>query len=181
MKTMMLTSAMALMAMSTAAQAAGKLTLYCSPQEEWCQLMVTEFTKATGIEVAMTRKSSGETYAQILAERDNPKGDVWWGGTGDPHLQAAEEGLTETYDSPMLAELHPWALSQHEASGGRTVGIYAGALGFGYNTELLAEKGLAEPGLLGRPGQARLSRARCRWPTPTAPAPPIPRWPPWCS
>ena len=144
-KMMITTSALALMAFGSAAQAAGKLTLYCSPQEEWCQLMVTEFTKATGIEVAMTRKSSGETYAQILAERDNPKGDVWWGGTGDPHLQAAEEGLTEAYDSPMLAELHPWALNQHAASGGRTVGIYAGALGYGYNTELLAEKGLAEP------------------------------------
>lgn len=98
----------------TSAFAAGKLTLYCSPQEEWCQLMVTQFQKETGIEVAMTRKSSGETFAQIRAERDNPKGDIWWGGTGDPHLQAAEEGLTEPYDSPMLAELHDWAVRQHE-------------------------------------------------------------------
>ncbi|MCB1970031.1 MAG: ABC transporter substrate-binding protein [Geminicoccaceae bacterium] len=144
-KTLLTTSALALLALSSGAQAAGKLTLYCSPQEEWCQLMVTEFTKATGIEVAMTRKSSGETYAQILAEKDNPKGDVWWGGTGDPHLQAAEEGLTEEYTSPMMDELHDWARKQHEAAGGRTVGIYAGALGFGYNTELLAEKGLDAP------------------------------------
>ncbi len=127
------------------ALAAGKLTLYCSPQEEWCQLMVTQFEKETGIKVAMTRKSSGETFAQIRAERDNPKGDIWWGGTGDPHLQAAEEGLTEAYDSPMLAELHDWAVRQHEAANGRTVGIYAGALGYGYNTELLAAKGLPEP------------------------------------
>ncbi len=124
---------------------AKKLTLYCSPQEEWCQLMVTEFQKETGIKVAMTRKSSGETFAQIRAERDNPKGDVWWGGTGDPHLQAAEEGLTEEYNSPMLGELHDWAVRQHEAAQGRTVGIYAGALGFGFNTELLAEKNLPEP------------------------------------
>ena len=129
-------------AMASGAEAAGKLTLYCSPQEEWCQLMVTEFTKATGIDVAMTRKSSGETYAQIKAEASNPKGDVWWGGTGDPHLQAAEEGLTEAYNSPMLAELQDWALSQHKVSGGRTVGIYAGALGYGYNTELAAKKGV---------------------------------------
>lgn len=127
------------------AMAAGKLTLYCSPQEEWCQLMVTEFQKQTGIEVAMTRKSSGETFAQIRAERDNPKGDIWWGGTGDPHLQAAEEGLTEAYQSLMLAELHDWAVRQHRAANGRTVGIYAGALGYGYNTELLAQKGLPEP------------------------------------
>ena len=53
----------------------------------------------------MTRKSSGETFAQIKAERRNPKGDVWWGGTGDPHLQAAEEGLTQEYKSPRLPEL----------------------------------------------------------------------------
>ena len=135
----------ALMALSVSASAADRLTLYCSPQEEWCQIMVTAFEKETGAQVAMTRKSSGETYAQIAAEKDNPKGDIWWGGTGDPHLQAAEEGLTEPYDSPMLGELQDWAVKQHEAAGGRTVGIYAGALGFGYNKDLLAQKGLPEP------------------------------------
>ena len=127
------------------AQAAGKLTLYCSPQIEWCQLVIKEFQKATGIKVAMTRKSSGETFAQIHAERKNPKGDVWWGGTGDPHLQAAEEGLTTKYKSPMLAKLHPWARNQAKTSGYKTVGIYMGALGFGYNTKLLAKKGLPAP------------------------------------
>jgi iron(III) transport system substrate-binding protein len=129
----------------SAAQAADRLTLYCSPQIEWCQVMVEEFTKATGIEVAMTRKSSGETFAQIKAEEQNPRGDVWWGGTGDPHLQAAEEGLTEEYQSPMLAELRDWAVSQAEASGHKTVGIYAGALGIGYNKELLEQKGVPAP------------------------------------
>ena len=144
MRTILMLGASALaFAAAGVAEAAEKLTLYCSPQEEWCQLMVTEFTKATGIEVAMTRKSSGETYAQIKAEASNPKGDVWWGGTGDPHLQAAEEGLTEPYDSPMLAELRDWALAQHKVSGGRTVGIYAGALGYGYNTDIAKKKGVA--------------------------------------
>ncbi len=137
--------ALALLLVAGEARAAGRLTLYCSPDEVWCQLMVTEFEKATGIKVAMTRKSSGETYAQIKAEKDNPKGDVWWGGTGDPHLQAAEEGLTEPYTSPLMAELNDWAIGQHRASGGRTVGVYAGALGFGYNAELLEKKRIAAP------------------------------------
>ena len=127
------------------ATAAGKLTLYCSPQIEWCQLMVKEFEKATGIKVAMTRKSSGETFAQIKAERRNPKGDVWWGGTGDPHLQAAEEGLTQEYKSPRLPELQDWAQRQAEQSSYKTVGIYAGAIGIGYNTELLQKHKLAAP------------------------------------
>jgi len=124
---------------------ADDLVLYCSPQIEWCEVMVEAFTRETGINVAMTRKSSGETFAQIKAEADNPRGDVWWGGTGDPHLQAAEEGLTEEYQSPLLDQLHPWARKQAEQSGYRTVGIYAGALGFGYNSELLAQKGLTAP------------------------------------
>ena len=119
----------ALMALSvSAASAAERLTLYCSPQEEWCQIMVTAFEKETGATVAMTRKSSGETYAQIAAEKDNPKGDIWWGGTGDPHLQAAEEGLTVEYKSPKLGELQEWAVRQGEQAKFRTVGVYAGAL-----------------------------------------------------
>lgn len=116
-----------------------ELVLYCSVQEEWCRLMAETFQRETGINVLMTRRSSGETYAQIKAEEGQPRGDVWWGGTGDPHLQAAQEGLTAEYHSPMLAELQPWALRQAEASGHRTVGIYAGALGFGYNSTMVTE------------------------------------------
>ncbi len=127
------------------AQGAEKLTLYCSPQIEWCQLMVSEFEKRTGINVAMTRKSSGETFAQIKAEARNPRGDVWWGGTGDPHLQAAEEGLTQEYASPMLSQLHDWARRQYEQSNKRTVGIYAGGLGIGYNKDVLAKLNLPAP------------------------------------
>ena len=94
----------------------------------------------------MTRKSSGETFAQIRAEASNPKGDVWWGGTGDPHLQATEEGLTAEYMSPMRDQLHPLAISQAESAGNKTIGIYSGALGYGYKTEVLAANNLPEPG-----------------------------------
>src|SRR6266508_2066415 len=127
------------------ARGEGTLTLYCSPQIEWCQLVIAEFTKATGIKVAMTRKSSGETFAQIKAEASNPKGDVWFGGTGDPHLQAAEQGLTLEYKSPSLPQLHEWAQQQAKQSNYKTVGIYSGPLGFGYNPELLARKKLPVP------------------------------------
>jgi len=126
-------------------RAAEELVVYCNVQEEWCRPMVTAFEKATGIKVSMTRKSAGETYAQLKAEAANPKADIWWGGTGDPHLQAAEEGLTEPYKSPKLAELQPWAVKQAEASKYRTVGIYAGALGYSFNTQELAKRKLAEP------------------------------------
>ena len=125
--------------------AAEKLTYYCSAQEDWCQLMATGFEEATGIKVNMTRKSSGETFAQIKAESDNPKGDIWWGGTGDPHLQAAEEGLTEAYMSSMRGEQHDWAIRQAESGGNATIGIYSGALGYGYNEEVLEANNLPVP------------------------------------
>lgn len=131
--------------LSTTATAADKLTYYCSAQEDWCQLMANGFEEATGIKVNMTRKSSGETFAQIKAEAENPKGDIWWGGTGDPHLQAAEEGLTEVYESGMRGELHDWAISQAESGGNATIGIYSGGLGYGYNEEVLKANNLPVP------------------------------------
>ncbi len=127
------------------AQGPGELVLYCGVQEEWCRPMAAAFEKATNIKVLMTRKSSGEIYAQIKAEAANPKGDVWWGGTGDPQLQAAEEALTDPYVSPKLDELQDWAVKQARASKFRTVGIYAGALGYSFNTQELAKRKLAEP------------------------------------
>jgi iron(III) transport system substrate-binding protein len=135
----------ALLASAAPARAQGELTVYCSVQEEWCRPMMQAFERKTGIKVSMTRKSSGETLAQMKAEAANPRGDVWWGGTGDPHLQAAEEGLTEEYRSPQLSNLLPWAVRQAEASKFRTVGIYAGALGYSFNTQQLARRNLPEP------------------------------------
>ena len=134
-----------LFAIPFAAAAQGEVVVYCTVQEEWCRPMVAAFEKATGIKVLMTRKSSGEFYAQIKAEAANPRGDIWWGGTGDPHLQAAEEGLTEPYKSLKLADLQDWAVRQAEQSKYRTVGVYAGALGYSYNTEQLKKKNIAPP------------------------------------
>src|SRR5437660_1577506 len=88
---------------------------------------------------------AGEAMAQIAAEKANPKLDLWYTGTGDPHLQAAEQGLADEYKSPMLPQLYEWAIKQAEQSKYRTVGVYTGALGIGYNPEILAKKQIAAP------------------------------------
>jgi iron(III) transport system substrate-binding protein len=132
-------------ALSPGASAQGQITVYCSILEEQCRVGVAAFERATGVKVAMVRKSTGETYAQLKAEASNPRADVWWGGPGDPHLQAAEEGLLDAYKSPKLAELHDWAVRHAEQSQYRTAGIYLGALGIGYNTKVLASRGTPEP------------------------------------
>ena len=130
---------------ASAAPAFAQLNVICPVQAEWCNLAATEFERETGIKVAMTLKGSGESLAQIVAEKANPKLDAWFGGTGDPHLQAAEQGLLEEYRSPMLKDLQPWARKQAEQSRYRTVGMYLGVLGIGYNTELLAKKKATAP------------------------------------
>ena len=139
-----LVTALALVA-PLSAFAQGELVVYCTVQEEWCRPMVAAFEKATGIKVLMTRKSAGEFYAQIKAEAANPKGDIWWGGTGDPHLQAAEEGLLEPYKSSKMAEQQDWSLRHYDAAKGRSIGIYAGALGYSYNNEQLKKKNIPPP------------------------------------
>lgn len=128
-----------------ATRAAEELNLICAADVVICEMLQGMFQKDTGIQVNMVRLSSGETYAKIRAEARNPKTDIWWGGTGDPHLQAAAEGLTQEYKSPMLDELQDWAKKQAESADYRTVGVYAGALGWGYNTEILKTKNLKEP------------------------------------
>ena len=128
-----------------AAQDAGQINVICSVQAEWCNLMQTVYSRTTGVKVNMSLKGSGEALAQLIAERANPKTDVWFGGTGDPHLQAAEQDLTLEYKSASLPQLHAWAQQQAAQSKFRTVGIYSGPLGFGYNPELLAKKKLPVP------------------------------------
>src|SRR6202171_2221721 len=149
--------ALALASAFSGSVAAQQLNVICPVQAEWCTLTATEFEKETGIKGGRTRKGSGESMAQIAAEKANPKLDVWFGGTGDPHLQAAEQDLTLAYKSPMLEQLQPWAKKQAEQSGYRTVGLYLGVLGMGYNSELLAKKKLPVPACwrdLGKPQYA---------------------------
>lgn len=134
-----------LLSLTLGASAQGQINIICSVQAEWCNMIGTVYSRTTGTKVNVSMKGSGEALAQIIAEKENPKTDIWFGGTGDPHLQAAEQGLTEVYKSATLTQLHPWAQQQAEQSGWRTVGIYSGPLGFGYNPELLAKKKLPIP------------------------------------
>ena len=131
---------------ATATLAQGTLAMYCSsPNTAWCQGMANGFERATGIKTTVTQKATGELFAQIKAEGANPKGDIWWAGPGDAFLQAAEEGLLETYKSPNLDQLQPWAKREAELSQYRVAGVYGGILALVYNTEVFDKKKLPVP------------------------------------
>jgi iron(III) transport system substrate-binding protein len=127
MKKHLLATAVALLPLAAQAQQ-GQVNIICSVQAEQCNLVQTVFAKTTGIKVNLTHKASGEAMAQLNAEKANPKTDVWYGGTGDPHMQAAELGLTLEYKSTTLPQLYDWAQKQAAQTGYKTVGIYSGPL-----------------------------------------------------
>ena len=130
---------------AAAPSADAALSVYCTHDPDACELAAKTFTRETGIVVAMVRKPTGEVFAQLRAERDNPKADVWYGGTFDSFLQGAAEGLFAPYRSPRLPELHPWAQKQAGATADRAVAIYRIIIGFGTNSVLLAKKKLSAP------------------------------------
>lgn len=121
------------------------VNILCSTEADWCESKAREFSVQTGIKVNLARKATGEVFAQLKAEAANPKADVWYGGTHDPHLQAANEGLLQPYVSANMKDQYPWSADLLEKSGNQVAGIYRITLGFGYNTDLLAKKRLTAP------------------------------------
>ncbi len=142
---LLITSAALLSIASYNVQASGRLTIYCSAQGDWCQKASEVFGKKYDVKVSMTRNGSGSTYAKILAEKDNPRGDVWYGGTLDPHSQAGVNGLLESYKSPMLKEIAEPYRNPAASGENHSVGIYVGILGFSVNTDLLKKANLEMP------------------------------------
>ena len=127
------------------AEAKGRLVVYCSMQPDWCQKAMDVFGAKYDVKVSMTRTGSGSTYAKILAEKDNPKGDIWYGGTLDPHSQAGVNGLLVSYKSPALPQLGERFRNPASSKQNHSTGIYAGVLGFSVNTDLLNKNNLPMP------------------------------------
>ena len=146
-RTSMIHLASAVLALLAAAPAAAQqqLTAICSTDQSWCELAAKEFQAQTGIKVLQARKATGEAFAQIRAEAANPKTDLWWGGTGDPYLQAAELGLLDAYRPSYLNDLQAWSVRQYAMSGNFVGGFYTSAIGFGWNEDVLKKKGLPAP------------------------------------
>ena len=146
MRTLKTIFAAAVLAFATAPAAAqGQLNLICAPASDWCEAIAASFQRDTGVKVNMTRKSAGEILAQLRAEAQNPKVDVWFGGSTDTHFVAAEQGLLQPYTSPNMAALLPWAKTAHTQSKNNCVGVSSSAITISWNTEVLKKKNLQPP------------------------------------
>ena len=81
----------------------------CSFELEWCEALRVRFEASTGLKAAVSRKAAGETMAQLRAEGDNPRFDVWHSAGVDNAKIMRDEGFLDSYQSPRLAELHEHA------------------------------------------------------------------------
>ena len=117
----------------------------CSFELEWCEAVRAKFEATTGLKASISRKTDGEIMAQLRAEGDNPRFDVWHSAGPDAAAIMAKDGYLDSYKSPKLPELHDWAQNAAKANGYILTPIYVGVIGFGYNSDLLAKKGMPEP------------------------------------
>ena len=120
---------------------AQRVSLVCSADQAWCELLGPAFTAATGIGLDYIRLSSNDTLARLRAEAASPLFDVWFGGTGDPHLIAAREGLTEFFEPEAWDDI---IQDLKDQVGGTYIPLYAGALGFVVNEDALEGRPLPQ-------------------------------------
>ena len=126
------------------AKAAGdekQIVVYWGAMADWMQADISEFTKATGIQVVGKRLSSGSILKTLQNEKDSPVATVWFGGPADAQIQAKQEGLLEKYVSPNAAQI----ADKYKDKDGYWTGIYVGYLGFVSNEKLLKQAGLEAP------------------------------------
>ncbi|MDY6062698.1 MAG: ABC transporter substrate-binding protein [Erysipelotrichaceae bacterium] len=85
------------------AEESKSLTVYSPHPSETINLIVQEFEKKSGIKVEIVAAGTGELLKRVDSEKDNPLGDVLWGG-GAESLQAYAQ-LFEPYKSPELVNI----------------------------------------------------------------------------
>ena len=147
MKPSRLALALSALLLGGLAQAAAedRLVVYCSAQNTMCEQEVQAFQDKYKIKTSFIRGGTGSILAKIDAEKNNPQGDVWYGGTLDPHSQAGEMGLLEAYQSPNLQYIPDALKDPAKVKGNYSSAIYLGILGFGVNTDRLAKLNLPVP------------------------------------
>lgn len=90
---------------SGSAGSGNSITVYSPHPAETINLLVQEFENKTGIKVDIVAAGTGELLKRVESEKDNPLGDVLWGG-GAESLQAYAQYF-EPYKSGELSAIDP--------------------------------------------------------------------------
>src|SRR5699024_4781359 len=80
------------------ASAKQTLDIYSSLPEKEVKVYVDAFEQShPNIDVSWIRLSTGQMYARIKAEQNNPQASLWFGGPTATYIRAADEGLFAQY------------------------------------------------------------------------------------
>ncbi len=136
-------SVLALLAVAVHAPGLGAQTLnaYSIWPENWARPMFEEFEKATGVKVNFVRFSSGEALARVIAEKNNPRVDVLFGGPVETHAAGIKEGVFESYKPPSFDKLP----ARFRHADGQWVAIADDPLVFMTSNKFLKDNNLAPP------------------------------------
>jgi iron(III) transport system substrate-binding protein len=124
-----------------AAEAADPLNVYTIWPENYARPMFQEFEKQTGIKVNFLRFSSGEALSRVIAEKNNPRVDVLFGGPVETFAAGIKEGIFESYKSPSFAKLP----ARFKQADGQWTAIADDALVFMTNAAFLKANNLKPP------------------------------------
>ena len=123
------------------APAADTLNVYTIWSERYATAVFDEFTRETGIAVNFLRFPSGEVLARLIAEKENPQVDVFFGGIADAFVAGKKEGIFEQY-VPGGAETIPAAFRDPE---GYWTGVAMNPICFMFNRPFLEKNALEPP------------------------------------
>src|SRR5476649_611889 len=123
---------------SSMAHAAEPLNVYTIWPENYARPMFEEFEKASGIKVNFLRFSSGEALARVIAEKNNPRVDVLFGGPVETFAAGINEGIFESYKPPSFAVLPP----RFRQADGQWIAIADDPLVFMTNDKFVKENNL---------------------------------------
>ena len=79
-----------------------RVNVYSIWPENWARPMFEEFEKATGIKVNFVRFSSGEALARVIAEKNNPRVDVLFGGPVETFAAGIKRGRVRAVQAAVV-------------------------------------------------------------------------------
>lgn len=94
---------------SSSTAPAGEVVIYCSVDRAFAEPLLNAFAEETGIEVhARYDTEAGKTTGlvnKLLAEKSQPRADVWWSSEVFGTVELAEAGILAPYHSPSAEDI----------------------------------------------------------------------------
>ena len=117
------------------------LDVYSIMPESFAVPFFEEFTAATGIRINFVRHSAGEVLARLIAEKNNPRVGMIFGGPADTFAAAVKEGVLEPY-APAGVEAIP---ELYRDANNNFIGIGLNPIVFLTNKEFLKDNNIQAP------------------------------------